>query len=192
MTDTPLEHTIDLRAENGQDPRAAQADTKDWTWVLTEKCPDCGFDATAVSGRDVSRLVEESVPRWQAVLRRDDARLRPRSDVWSPLEYACHVRDVFEIFTDRARLICSADGATFANWDQDATAVDRRYWQQDPATVSAQLAAAGGQVAATFAAVPEGSWERLGTRSNGSVFTLDSLGRYFVHDIAHHLMDVGG
>ena len=24
-------------------------DTKDWTWVLRERCPECGFDAFAVS-----------------------------------------------------------------------------------------------------------------------------------------------
>ena len=32
-------------------------DDKDWTWVLKEQCPDCGFDVDTVAGRAVaSRL----------------------------------------------------------------------------------------------------------------------------------------
>ena len=34
-------------------------------------------------------------------------------------------------------------------------------------------------------------WARVGRRSNGSVFTVDTLGRYFAHDLVHHLHDVG-
>ena len=32
---------------------------------------------------------------------------------------------------------------------------------------------------------------RPGRRSNGSVFTVETLGRYFLHDVLHHLHDVG-
>jgi hypothetical protein len=41
-----------------------------------------------------------------------------------------------------------------------------------------------------FDAVPDGAWGRPGRRSNGSTFTVESLGRYFLHDIEHHLHDV--
>jgi hypothetical protein len=34
-------------------------------------------------------------------------------------------------------------------------------------------------------------FERPGRRSNGSVFTVRTLGQYFAHDLAHHLHDVG-
>jgi len=26
-----------------------QPDTKDWTWVLSQRCPECGFTATDVA-----------------------------------------------------------------------------------------------------------------------------------------------
>jgi hypothetical protein len=45
-------------------------------------------------------------------------------------------------------------------------------------------------VAADFDGVEGAAWERRGSRSNGSVFTVASLGRYMVHDIVHHLHDV--
>jgi hypothetical protein len=34
-------------------------------------------------------------------------------------------------------------------------------------------------------------WARPGQRSNGSQFTVESLGRYSLHDVVHHLWDVG-
>ncbi len=51
--------------------------------------------------------------------------------MWSPLEYACHVRDVFPLFDERLVLMLAQDGPQYANWDQDATAVER-YAEQDP------------------------------------------------------------
>ena len=45
-------------------------------------------------------------------------------------------------------------------------------------------------IAAAFAGVPSGSLMRRGRRSNGSVFTVETLGLYFVHDPVHHLHDV--
>ena len=37
-----------------------QPDTKDWTWVLDKRCPECGFDASAVSFLEIPRLVRET------------------------------------------------------------------------------------------------------------------------------------
>jgi hypothetical protein len=33
-------------------------------------------------------------------------------------------------------------------------------------------------------------WARPGHRSNGSVFTVDTFARYFLHDLAHHAWDI--
>ena len=76
-----------------------EPDTKDWTWVLDERCPECGYDATAVDPSTIGQRVRQAVPRWQHTLRRDNVAVRPSDEVWSPLEYACHVRDVFTVDT---------------------------------------------------------------------------------------------
>jgi hypothetical protein len=169
-----------------------EPDTKDWTWVLTAPCPECGFHADATAGPDVADLVRGYVPRWEAVLARADVGVRPAPQVWSPLEYACHVRDVFTVFAGRVRLMLDQDVPTFENWDQDATAEAQRYGEQDPALVAVGLRDAGDDVAAVFDAVPAEAWSRRGLRSNGSEFTVESLGQYFVHDVVHHLHDVRG
>ena len=46
-------------------------------------------------------------------------------------------------------------------------------------------------MAASFAAVEGDQWERPGRRSDGARFTVESFGRYFVHDRVHHVWDVG-
>src|SRR6478735_2892766 len=135
-------------------------------------------------------VVRENARTWQAVLRLDDAAVRPDPATWSTLEYACHVRDVNRIFDLRVGLMLDEDDPTFANWDQDETAIAERYGEQDPATVSAELLEAAESVAARYAAVPDDAWERRGYRSNGSEFTIDSIGRYHLHDLVHHAWDV--
>jgi hypothetical protein len=175
---------------------AIEPDTKDWTWVLTRPCPECGFDTRALGRSDIGPVIRTSATSWVALLADPPApvRERPVPGVWSPLEYACHVRDVYRLYDERLRLMLSVDDAHFANWDQDAAAVADRYAEQDPATVSAELAVAGDALADAFdsiAAADDASWLRTGTRSDGALFTVETFGRYLVHDPVHHLHDAG-
>ncbi|MFE4542562.1 DinB family protein [Arthrobacter sp. NPDC056727] len=167
-------------------------DEKDWTWVLSRPCTQCGFDASTVTPATVPGSVESMLPRWRAVLRRPDASERPDASTWSALEYACHVRDVFSLFDRRLNLMLTVDDARFENWDQDQTALDSDYAHADPAVVGAELTAEGEQAAASFARVRESQWDRTGLRSNGSEFTVLTLAQYFLHDVVHHLADVDG
>lgn len=173
-------------------PIPPDPDDKDWTWTLTRPCPECGFAAAAIDRVAIPALVRDAVSRFPDVLARPDATARPSPLVWSALEYACHVRDVCRLFTERLQLMQREDDPRFANWDQDATALQERYWEQDPEVVSRALAAAGEAAAVAFTHVGSNDWERHGTRSNGSAFTVETLGRYFLHDLFHHVWDVRG
>ena len=172
-------------------PDAISPDDKDWTWVLDQQCPECGFTAAEVTGPDVGRLVRSAAEPWPQVLARDDVRARPAPAVWSPLEYGAHVRDVLRLFDQRLALMLAENDPGFANWDQDETAVTQGYAEQAPAVVATELAAAADTAADRFDSVAPDLWTRTGRRSNGSVFTIESLGRYFLHDLVHHLHDVG-
>lgn len=168
-------------------------DTKDWTWVLDRRCPECGLDTRAVAREQVPALLRANIEAWRDVLTSGrDLRARPRPEVWSPLEYGCHVRDVFRIFAYRLDLMLTRDDPTFPNWDQDKTAIADRYGEQDPAVVAGDLAEAGERVAAGFAGVTDTQWERTGARSDGAHFTVESFARYAMHDPIHHIYDVTG
>jgi hypothetical protein len=170
---------------------AITPDTKDWTWVLERTCPECGFTASELDLGRVPAVLRDNAAAWQRVLARPDVAQRPSDDRWSPLEYACHVRDVFALYDERLRLMLAEDSPTFANWDQDATAVEERYGDQDPAAVGPALATAAERLAADFEQVAGPAWERTGTRSDGARFTVASFARYLAHDPIHHLWDVG-
>ena len=43
-----------------------------------------------------------------------------------------------------------------------------------------------------YDSVPPLSWQRPGRRSDGHSFTIESLARYQLHDVVHHLHDVRG
>src|SRR5690242_13873293 len=94
-------------------------DTKSWTWVLERPCPECGFDASTYPCREVAAGLRDDVPRWRELLASPQVCERPSPEVWSALEYACHVRDVFRLFDKRLALMLSEDDPLFENWDQD-------------------------------------------------------------------------
>jgi hypothetical protein len=165
-------------------------DTKDWTWVLERACPECGFDARAFDRELVGAMILTNAAAWQRVLRGRAVELRPADEVWSPLEYACHVRDVFRIYDERLRLMLTEDDPKYPNWDQDATAVADNYFGQDPAVVADELVTAAATIAERFDGVAGAQWNRPGTRSDGAHFTIETFARYLVHDPVHHLFDV--
>jgi hypothetical protein len=165
-------------------------DTKDWTWVLEEACPECGFDTRQPERDDLSSLVVLVAAKWQDALSRSaDPRTRPEPQVWSPLEYACHVRDVFALADYRVRLMLDEADPLFANWDQDQTAIEDDYASQDPDAVAGEIAAAASGFAASLDVVGD-DWQRPGRRSDGAAFTVESFARYLLHDPIHHLTDV--
>lgn len=168
-------------------------DTKDWTWVLDEPCPECDFDTREPERDQLAPLALVVADRWvRAMEAAPLPRLRPVPEVWSPLEYSCHVRDVFVLADYRVRLMLEQEDPQFANWDQDLTAVEEDYPSQDPAVVVAELVAAAAAFSATLASVPPDAWDRRGLRGDGAIFTVESFARYLLHDPIHHLTDITG
>jgi hypothetical protein len=167
-------------------------DAKDWTWVLRRPCPECGLDTTSFAREEIPAMIRANAAAWQEPLRAPDAARRPQADKWSALEYGCHVRDVFRLYDYRLSLMLTQDDPIYPNWDQDETALAERYETQDPATVAVELTAAADTVAAHFAAIAGEQWARPGRRSDGASFSVETFGRYFIHDPVHHLHDVTG
>ncbi|PFG18032.1 hypothetical protein ATK74_2612 [Propionicimonas paludicola] len=182
--------SVVLRLPSGE-PATPPADDKDWTFVLNTPCSECGYLGSAVATAELPERVRAATAPWPAILARPDVAVRPSATVWSALEYGCHVRDVLRIFNRRLELMRSTDDPLFENWDQDATALEQRYWEQDPAVVSGELMVAAAENVAEWTSVRAEEWDRPGRRSNGSVFTVATLGQYFLHDLVHHLHDVG-
>lgn len=167
-----------------------EPDTKDWTWVLDRPCGECGFDAGAFDRPAIPGAFRKNAQVWLSLLADPSAGERIRPDRWSTLEYACHVHDVHHVYHDRVALMLAEDDPEFDDWDQDRAAVEGRYSDQVPAIVGPTLVVAAYATSDLYASVPPLSWHRPGRRSNGSRFTVESLARYQLHDVVHHLHDV--
>jgi SAM-dependent methyltransferase len=167
-----------------------ERDTKDWTWVLERPCEECGFDAGAFDRPAIPRAFRRNAQVWFSLLADPSAGERIRADRWSTLEYACHVHDVHQIYHDRVTQMLSEDNPMFSNWDQDQSAEDGRYADQLPSIVGPTLVAAAYAMSDLYDSVPPLAWHRRGRRSDGHTFTIESLARYQLHDVVHHLHDV--
>lgn len=169
-----------------------EPDDKDWTWVLERACPECGFDASTTPVTDIPALTREVARQWEVILAEPAERLRAHwsDDSWTALEYAAHVRDVFYVCDWRLNLMLTEDDPGFLNWDQDASAVEDRYNEQDPAQVVKDLVECAQRFAADYESVGDDQWQRTGLRSDGARFTVETWGRYVIHDPVHHIWDV--
>ena len=166
-------------------------DSKDWTWVLDHPCPDCGFDASTCQAAAVAALITENARVWEQLLATDAiSPTRPDDSTWSSLEYLCHVRDVYRRYDQRVALMLDEHDPLFPNWDQDASAIEDRYNEQDPADVAPALLHAAEALADRFETVTGDLWQRAGTRSDGAKFSVHSFAQYLIHDPIHHLHDV--
>ena len=167
-----------------------EPETKSWTWVLERECEDCGFDTRAFPADEIAGRLRDAAAPWPGFLADPKADVRPQEDIWSALEYGCHVRDVYRMGSYRLGRMLDEDDPRFANWDQDEAALAERYDVQDPGQVTDELAAAATKLADLYDSVGGHQWQRPGMRSDGSLFTVDSFGRYVLHDLVHHLVDV--
>jgi hypothetical protein len=191
--DSSEQHVVDDALRDVVDPEpdsTVPPDTKDWTWVLERRCPQCGVDAGSLRPDQLPDLLRQNAQAWLEVLARDDVSARRDPSVWSPLEYACHVRDVHRVFARRVQLMLDQDHPAFDSWDQDEAAVEGRYADAVPRVVGLELEEAAERAAGRYADVGGDQWSRTGRRSDGSVFTVTTLGQYHAHDVLHHLWDV--
>ncbi len=163
----------------------------------TGPCAECHFDAAGVD--DLAAEIEALGRKFAAPLTRflpgEDGpallRTRPAPDVWSPLEYACHVRDVLRVFRERSRAMVAEPGVDFGWWDHEAAVTDDAYNDQDPAQVAADVADGATRYATLLRGLDADQWRARGERRGGEIFTVESLARYGLHEAKHHQLDIG-
>lgn len=161
-------------------------------------CDECGFDYDSVAGTDAASAIRAFGRKYRAPLTRflphEDGpallRTRPEPEVWSALEYAAHVRDVFASYEGWVRLILAEDRPTLEGLGPDELAVERRYIEEDPTAVADSLAGNAERLAATLETVDQPGWVRIGLR-RGDERSVLFTARRAVHEGIHHLLDIG-
>jgi hypothetical protein len=161
-------------------------------------CPECGFVYDDTDPSAASTAINDLGRRYRVPLTRglknEDLdtvlRTRPEPDVWSALEYACHVRDALGLYRYRVDKALSEDSPEVPAMGRDQVVVDSNYNSQGPATVADELADAAGRLADLLATVESAAWDRAVVR-DGERLTVDWMARNALHEGVHHLLDVG-
>ncbi len=160
-------------------------------------CPECGLEYEEMPVAEAITAIRGFGRRYRAPLTRllpgeDDTvlRQRPAPDVWSALEYAGHVRDVFGFYEVWVRLILSSDQPELKGPDPDEMAREARYNDQDPGGIAEGVEVRSEALAATLERVPDDGWDRVGIR-RGEERSVIVTARRAVHEGNHHLLDIG-
>ena len=155
-----------------------------------ERCEECGFiyqlDEAEVAGPSI---VEAAELTGVGV---DELRRRPAPEVWSPLEYACHVRDVFLVQRERVITARRVERLAVQPMGRDERVDYDGYAAQDPADVARQLGDAARLFANVLARLGGADWERtvLYGYPREAERTLRWVAVHTEHEARHHLRDV--
>ena len=169
------------------------SEMKNWSWVLERLCPECGLNTRTIAREEIPAVLRANAADWQRALTAvADPAARPQPGTWSPVEYACHVRDLLVLCDSRLDLMLTQDDPVFANWDQDEAVVTGRYGERPPDRIAAGLAAAAATAAGRLDQIDTDQWQRTGRRGDGANYTVETFARNLVHEAVHHLYDVTG
>ena len=161
---------------------------------MTEACAGCGFTydlgRAATAGDDIGAAAAEVV----VLLSNNaiDARARPLPDVWSPLEYACHLRDVLLVQRERVLAARRTNGVDCASMGREERAEHDGYNEQDRTDVARQLADAAALFSNVLARFSADDWDRTvvyhypETRER----SLRWVAVHTAHELRHHLLDI--
>ncbi len=161
-----------------------------------DRCDACGVHYDDIPRALLPDLLREHAQRFTAVVAAAQARSvlrsRPAPEVWSALEYACHVRDVFIVQRQRLEQARHEHQPTFVPMGRDERAISERYNDQDPQQVVEELIEAADALASAFEVLDETGWQRTGIYNwpQPAERTMVWLARHTIHEVMHHLLDI--
>ena len=160
-----------------------------------DHCAQCGFGFDDFPVDQIAGALRALPARYrlqladldEAVLRR-----RPAPDVWSALEYICHVRDVLLVQRDRVLLALVETRPSFPRMYRDERIGLARYDAHRPEEVADQLGVAAELCATVFEQLTDQQRARPLIYNFPAPVERDVawLGRNTVHEGEHHLGDV--
>src|SRR5215211_5108202 len=98
------------------------------------RCSECDFACELSEASVAGRVIREGIADVVAMLRRHgshDLRTRRQPNLWSPLEYGCHVRDVLLVQRERVLAARRTDRPSCTPMGRDERVEHDGYAEQD-------------------------------------------------------------
>lgn len=159
-----------------------------------ERCDDCGFVYREEAAPQTLPDIVDGASALAELVRDPgvDVRTRRSPQRWSPLEYACHLRDVLLVQRERVLAARWFDCPSFAPMGPDERVELDGYAEQDPVAVARQLKDAAAMFTNVLRRLDAPDWQRT-VVYNYPVEQVRPLGWVAVHtlhEVRHHLRDV--
>ncbi|WP_370467810.1 DinB family protein [Lentzea flava] len=158
------------------------------------RCEECDYKYDLALAGQVSALARHYVAEYAEPLTSDPAALRRRGtpQLWSPLEYACHVRDVLLVQRERLLAARRSDSPVTEPMGRDERVEHDGYIDQEPADVARQLHDAALLFAHGLDRLGPEDWERTLSvpYPEIAVRTLSWFAVHTLHELRHHLLDI--
>jgi DNA segregation ATPase FtsK/SpoIIIE, S-DNA-T family len=161
---------------------------------MPECCDVCGFAWDSITADELPSRLRKAAEGFGAVLGRGGDALSRRTapDVWSRVEYGCHVRDAMFNLRDRIVLGVAEDNPTPHAMHTDVRIAEGLYAGDQPKVLAVEIAVAADLLARTIETLDAEhlarpifyGWPRPATR------TLLWVGAQALHEAEHHLDDV--
>lgn len=159
-----------------------------------EPCEECGFEYDESSFPMAADRIRAGAADLAAALTDGQAYIRVRRQPgrWSPLEYACHVRDMLLVQRERLLAARRLDRPECEPMGRDERVELDGYAEQDPADVARQLCDAAQLFANDLGRLSHTGWDRrvIYTYPYRAERSLRWLAIHTVHEVGHHLLDV--
>ncbi len=160
--------------------------------IEPERCAECGFDGEHLMTGDAITALRSMGRRWRELFKDvpdEKLRQRPEPEVWSPLEYAAHTRDVIALVGRGMNEVLKGSEPSFPAIEPDPPGEDHGYNVLDPSEVLDQLASEAERMAERASSALPKHWKRRAS-TDGEPTDAGWLLRHGVHDASHHLRDV--
>jgi S-DNA-T family DNA segregation ATPase FtsK/SpoIIIE len=158
-------------------------------------CESCGYAYDALSRPDLPGAVRTHAAAIADRLRTAEVALlrrRPSPEVWSALEYSCHVRDVVHVQIERLGRALTEDEPDFVPMNREERVLLERYNEQSPEAVAAELEINANSYAAACERLTAEQWLRGGVYHwpVTTVRSMDWVARNTIHELIHHTEDI--
>lgn len=163
--------------------------------TINERCTEdfCGFEWDAVISSEVGqRIIKSAAEIANLISTNSTSNARRTPEVWSPVEYTGHVRDVLFNIRDRLIVAINEDNPLCKGLFGTSRIELGLYKNDSPAVVVKELMVAASLFVRTWDRIPETirdktmvyGWPRLADRS------LHWVAAQALHEVEHHLSDI--
>lgn len=160
-------------------------------------CAECDFTYADHTPATLPDEIVALAARYPEQLLGDDQfaaslRVRPAPEVWSRLEYACHVRDVLQIQGERIPQAVIAHNPSFPPMRRDERVIELSYNEQDPGLTAELILTGSSFLVLVLESLMPDDWNRpaLYNFPEPRQVTVTWIAQRTLHELRHHLLDI--